>query len=152
VIKFDYTLVSLEYFWDGWHPLPAAKVDYHADYTPDASLTLIIGSEALHISLSGPGDQTLLPPLRVVRLSYGGFLVGSGLFTVDTVTTVQLAGDAAAEARGEAYRTECTCSAVGAYAAMLDVEVSYATERPAGETAYEFITQFVAVGNWGGVA
>ncbi len=142
MIKYDPTLLHLDYLSGGnWHPLVISNLNYQNTYNPDDGYTLIPGSETITFTLNGPGPKSLVQVLRDLRLQYDGHLVGSGYFTVDSYRRVYtpITGG---------WRTDATCTAVGAYAAALSISVTYKTVRPAHETAIQFIRQWVKVNNF----
>lgn len=148
MIKFNRELLTFDYLTGNlWYPLTFSTLNYSAQYSPDSNRTLIIGSETLTFSMSGAGVLALASVLTLVRLKYSGHFVGSGYFNVDTYQR-DYSTDPDAQKRGKPFRTEASCTAVSAYAAALDLKVTYNKTRPTGETAKQFIEQWVTISNW----
>lgn len=148
MIKFDKTLLKFDYLTGNlWYPLDFATLRYSAQYNPDSNKTLIIGSETITFSMGGAGVIALSSVLSLVRLKYDGHFVGSGYFTVDSYQRAY-STDPDAQRHGQHFRTDATCTAVSAYAAALDLKVTYNKTRPTGETAKQFISQWVTISNW----
>lgn len=146
---YDFELFALQRLDEGtWVDVECAAVTYSASYDPDARGTLIIGSEAIHITWNAYGEITSLQPLDVVRISYDGDVIGT--FTVDSVATTVAVDPDAVRHGGETVTSQCAVSAVGSYAAAQDVIVSWLAPLDFEHHPLATIQRWVNVTNWPG--
>ena len=129
-----------------WTVIPSATVSYSSGYTPNDKGTLIIDSESVSVALSfwdEPG--TILYPGDRIDILYLGKRICAAI--VDT-TTINYTIDAEAKRHGATRRVDFSATAVGVYATMMGLEVTW--KNLPKEPAITRIRRWLTVLNWTG--